>query len=202
MAVLALVIFVAMFLVVFVLRSVIQKRRTGDSGIRAGVLSAAVGSIEWLAGWMLVAAMVTAVAAPVAEIAGLEPWTDSGWVRGAGAAIAVIGTGLTLFAQLSMGDEWRIGVDASERTDLVTTGVFAMVRNPIFSAMIITAVGLAVMVPNPISVAGVLLLIMAIEMQVRSVEEPYLRRIHGDHYAAYETQVPRLVPRIGSNRRR
>lgn len=197
MAVLALVIFGVMFVVVFVGRSVIQKRRTGDSGIRAGVLGAAIGSIEWLAGWLLVAAMLTAVAAPVAELAGLAPWTDSAWVRGAGTVVAIGGIGLTFMAQLSMGDQWRIGVDETERTDLVTSGVFGVVRNPIFSAMIVVAVGLAAMVPNPISAVGVVLLVLAIEMQIRAVEEPHLRRLHGDRYADYEAQVGRLVPQIG-----
>ncbi len=141
--------------------------------------------------------MLTAIAAPLAELSGLAPLTDATWFRSAGAFVALAGIGLTFLAQLNMGDQWRIGVDESERTDLVTTGVFGVVRNPIFSAMIVTAVGLAVMVPNPISVGGVVLFIVAIELQVRSVEEPYLRELHGDSYAAYEAQVGRLAPRIG-----
>lgn len=197
MAILALAIFSVMFLVVFVARSVVQKRRTGDTGLRAGVLGAAPWTMEWLAGWLLVAALLTAVAAPVAELAGLAPWTDVTWIRLVGAAIAVLGTALTFLAQLNMGDEWRIGVDTEEQTGLVTDGVFAIVRNPIFSALIVAAVGLAVMVPNPISLIGVVLLIVAIEMQVRSVEEPHLRRLHGEQYAAYEARVGRLIPRVG-----
>lgn len=197
MAILALAIFSVMFLVVFVARSVVQKRRTGDTGLRAGVLGAAPWTMEWLAGWLLVAALLTAVAAPVAELAGLAPWTDVTWIRLVGAAIAVLGTALTFLAQLNMGDEWRIGVDTEEQTGLVTDGVFAIVRNPIFSALIVAAVGLAVMVPNPISLIGVVLLIVAIEMQVRSVEEPHLRRLHGEQYAAYEARVGRLIPGVG-----
>lgn len=197
MPVLALTIFAIMFLVVFVARSVIQKRRTGDTGIRAGGLSASAGSIEWLAGWMLLVAILTAVAAPIAELAGLNPFTDATWFRSAGAAIALAGIGLTFLSQLSMGNQWRIGVDASEQTELVTTGAFGVVRNPIFSAMIVTAVGLAVMVPNPISMVGAVLFVVAVEMQVRSVEEPYLRDLHGDRYTAYESRVGRLLPRVG-----
>lgn len=193
-AVLALVLFAIMFLVLFVARSVIQKRRTGDAGIRATVLDASFGSLEWFAGWMLIAAILTAVAAPVAELAGLAPWTGSGWVRGAGAAITIVGIGLAFLAQLSMGDSWRIGVDVDEQTDLVTTGAFAIVRNPIFSSVIVVGIGLATMVPNPISAVGVLLPIGAIEMQIRGVEEPHLRELHGQRYAEYEGRVGRLLP--------
>lgn len=196
MPALALVIFAAMFLVVFVLRSVIQKRRTGDTGIRAGVLDAPVGSLEWIAGLMLVVAILTAVGAPVAELAGLEPWTESNWFRGIGALIALAGTTLTFLSQLSMGDSWRIGIDPNERTHLVTNGAFRIVRNPIFSAVIVVAVGLAMMVPNPISATGIALVISAIELQVRAVEEPHLRELHGQQYKDYEAQVGRFLPKL------
>lgn len=46
-----------------------------------------------------------------------------------GLGLAVIGLALVLAAQQAMGDSWRIGVDPSERTGLVTTGAFATVRN-------------------------------------------------------------------------
>lgn len=197
MPVLALVIFAIMFFVVFVARSAIQKRRTGDTGVRAAALGASAGSIERLAGWALVVAMLTAVAAPIAELAGLAPWTDNVWVHGAGAVVAIAGIGLTFVAQIGMGDQWRIGVDPNERTDLVTTGTFGIVRNPIFSAMILAAIGLAVMVPNVISALGVAMLIAAIELQVRGVEEPHLRDIHGAAYDADAARVGRLLPGIG-----
>lgn len=197
MAVAALILLVVMFLVVFVLRSSIQKRNTGDSGIRAGVLASSVGSLEWVAGVLLVVAMVALLVAPIAEIIGLGPLTSSGWVRGIGVVVAIGGTALTFAAQMSMGTEWRIGVDTDERTSLVTGGAFTIVRNPIFSAMLVAATGLTLMVPNPISIGGLAVLAVAIEMQVRAVEEPHLRRLHGPAYATYEGRVGRFVPRLG-----
>lgn len=176
MAALGLVLFGIMFLVILVARTVVQKRRTGDSGIRAGVLGASFGSLEWVAGWLLVFALPAGVAAPAAEMAGLDPWFTSSWVRWAGALIAAVGIGLTFVSQLSMGDEWRIGVDPDEETGLVTAGAFAVVRNPIFSCMMVTGAGLAILVPNAISAVGLVLLVAAIELQVRFVEEPHLRR--------------------------
>ena len=197
MAVAALVMFVVMFLVVFVARSLIQKRATGDDGIRAGVLGAAVGSLEWLAGWLLVVAFLAGLAAPIAEIAGIEPTITTGWLRGAGVIVAGLGIVVTFLAQNNMGAEWRIGIDTNEHTGLVTDGAFGLVRNPIFTAMIFTATGLALMVPNPISITGLILLIAAIELQVRFVEEPHLRRLHGNDYKSYASRVGRFMPGIG-----
>ncbi len=65
-----------------------------------------------------------------------------------GIAIAAAG-GLTVFlAQLGMGESWRVGVNEEERTDLVTAGWFSVVRNPIYSAMIVGLLGFALMVPT------------------------------------------------------
>ena len=201
MAVAALTMFVVWFFVAFVARSIIQKRTTGDSGIRAGGLQAAAGSIEWWAGWIFVLALIAGFAAPVAEIAGYEPITTNPWLRGTGAMIACIGIVATFLAQMNMGSEWRIGVDADEQTGLVTSGAYRAVRNPIFTAMIIAAIGLAMMVPSPVSIAAAILLVVAVELQVRFVEEPHLSRLHGDGYRSYASRVGRLVPGVGRMRR-
>jgi protein-S-isoprenylcysteine O-methyltransferase Ste14 len=102
-----------------------------------------------------------------------------------------------LVAQVAMGNSWRIGVDADERTDLVTGGPFALVRNPIFSAMTVTGAGLAFMVPNVVALLGFAMLLAALEVQVRVVEEPYLHAVHGIGYADYAAQVGRFVPGVG-----
>lgn len=115
----------------------------------------------------------------------------------AGTALALAGVGLTLYAQVAMGTSWRIGVDPGERTELVVDGPFALVRNPIFSAMLPTAAGLALMVPNSASLAGLAGLAVALELQVRVVEEPYLRRVHGRDYERYAARVGRFVPGLG-----
>lgn len=46
----------------------------------------------------------------------------------------MVGIAATLYAQIAMGNSWRIGVDPTERTTLVTNGPFALVRNPTFAA--------------------------------------------------------------------
>ena len=55
--------------------------------------------------------------------------------RAAGVVLFTIGLVATLWAQMAMGISWRIGVDPSEATPLVTAGPFRLVRNPIFTAM-------------------------------------------------------------------
>lgn len=59
-----------------------------------------------------------------------------------------------LVAQSGMGSSWRIGVDPAERTELVTGGVFAVVHNPIFTAMLAAQAGLAFAVPGAVALAS------------------------------------------------
>ncbi|WP_323127109.1 methyltransferase family protein [Rubrobacter marinus] len=114
-----------------------------------------------------------------------------------GFALFFAGLAGTLLAQIAMGASWRVGVDQAERTELVTAGPFALVRNPIFSAMVPAFLGLALLVPNLVALLAVAGLVAAVEIQVRLVEEPYLLRVHGVRYAEYASRVGRFVPGFG-----
>jgi protein-S-isoprenylcysteine O-methyltransferase Ste14 len=63
--------------------------------------------------------------------------------------------------------------------------------------MIPAFVGIALLAPNPLTIAGALGVIAALELQTRRVEEPYLLRTHGERYAAYAARVGRFLPGIG-----
>lgn len=197
---LALGLFAVWFVVVFVVRSVVQKRATGDSGIRPGAFAEDASGIERAAYLLLILAFAGAIAAPVAAMAGVDPLIDTDAVPVVGLVVAIVGIAATYAAQLGMGSEWRIGIDRTEVTGLVTDGVFGLVRNPIFTAMIFTAAGFAAMVPNIIAVVAASCLVIAIELQVRSVEEPHLRRLHGDTYDQYLARVGRFLPFLGRAR--
>src|SRR5439155_892973 len=69
----------------------------------------------------------------------------------AGVVIGLGGAALVFLAQVQMGASWRIGLDPEERTDLVTAGLFGVVRNPIYAGMLATIVGIALLVPNVVA---------------------------------------------------
>lgn len=194
MAAAAMALFVVFVLVAGGLRTWIQRSRTGDSGIRRSRKKLSTG--QW---WVGPFATLPGVAAPVAELLGLDPLPllDPQPLRIGGAILAGFGIVLVFGAQMAMGDSWRIGVDESERTDLVTSGPFHLVRNPIFTAVLLAVTGLALMVPNWFSVVGLALLFLGIEVEVRRIEEPYLLRIHGSAYESYASEVGRFLPGIG-----
>ena len=194
----AIALYVAFLLLAFGWRTWLQWRRTGASGFHG--ISGRPGSAEWLGGVLFVVALVLAFVAPILALADVhEPLTalDRTPVHLVGLVLAVGGIAATLIAQVAMGNSWRIGVDPDDRTSLVMTGPFAIVRNPIFAAMLPAALGLALMVPSVAALVGALGLLIAVELQVRVVEEPYLSRTHGAEYLGYAGRVGRFLPGIG-----
>jgi protein-S-isoprenylcysteine O-methyltransferase Ste14 len=198
MVITELVLFAAFVLLAWGLRVAIQLRRTGDHGLRPP-LDVRAQAHGWTALLIATGIPTVGVAAPVAALAGLDPpaLLHHPEIQGAGLALACIGIPATFAAQLAMGASWRIGVDAGERTALVTTGVFGLVRNPIYTAAITTLAGLALIVPNAVALAGLLAAVAGFYLHVRLVEEPYLDRMHGAAYRGYAARVGRFLPRLG-----
>lgn len=188
---------VAYFVAAFVVRSVVQRRRTGDWGFR---LSRSRGAAARIASGLMVFGfgLVSAgMAADINHFLRLIPLLDHRPLRLGGIALMALALAATTKAQVDLRESWRIGVDTTERTDLVTDGVFSLVRNPIFSGMLLFGLGSALAVPNWFALIGLLLLAAGLEVQVRGVEEPYLLRVHGRSYRSYATRVGRFVPGIG-----
>jgi protein-S-isoprenylcysteine O-methyltransferase Ste14 len=192
----AIALYIIFLALAFGLRTLIQLRRTGSTGFRAfsaersaaeraGVLLVTLGGVLSFAG--------LAASSALPEFAPLDRAAIA-WV---GAALAAAAIALVTAAQFNMGDSWRIGVDTSERTDLVTTGLFAVVRNPIFTGMLAFWIGIALMVPNALTILGFFVALAGIEVQVRMVEEPYLLRVHGVRYRDYASRTGRLLPGLG-----
>lgn len=192
---LALVLQVGFLAIAIAGRMLMHRRRTGDWGFRwqrddrlarlSGALFAAA-IVLGTVGLALVAFSVTPVWGAL----------DGSGVSAAGLAMFAAGCVSTVAAQSAMGKSWRIGVDPTERTALVVDGPFAWARNPVFTGMVTAAAGLALIAPTVLTIAAVVMLLVAVEIQVRSVEEPYLRVAMPD-WQPYAERVGRFVPRLG-----
>jgi protein-S-isoprenylcysteine O-methyltransferase Ste14 len=201
MAVLDLVLVAAWVGLVSLLRGALHYRRTGASPVR---LRDRPGSPQWWARVLTTVGVLLAIAAPLAELAGLAPFAalDQPLSRWAGIALVVAGIVITIDSQVAMGRSWRADVDPDARTELVTSGPFRFVRNPVFSGSVASVVGLALVVPNVVSLLMLVAFLAGLEIQVRLVEEPYLLRVHGDAYRDYAARTGRFVPGIGRLRPR
>ncbi|HEY1097518.1 MAG TPA: isoprenylcysteine carboxylmethyltransferase family protein [Myxococcota bacterium] len=197
MSLAALIAFSLFTVVVFGWRSVAQYRATGSTGFKG--ISGPPLSPSWWGGVLFVIGVVALPAAALLDVADL--WSTfrapSTAMRVAGGVLCALGMVGTSISQHTMGTSWRIGVDAQETTALVDDGIFGLVRNPIFTFMTIASIGFSLLVPHVLAIVGVVAVVVAIELQVRLVEEPYLIATHGDAWRAYAARVGRFVPGFG-----
>lgn len=186
--------------VAFGARVLLQFRQTGASGIKRPKV---VGSVAWWAGLLFVSAFVLGVGSTVLQMTGqsVPLLPEHPLMQVSGFALYLLGLGLVIWSQLAMGNSWRIGVDPSERTRLITTGPFRYARNPIFTGMILTVLGLCLLATNAGSILAFIILVLSLELQVRLIEEPYLTSVHGPTYLDYASRAGRFVPYVGQLRR-
>jgi protein-S-isoprenylcysteine O-methyltransferase Ste14 len=119
------------------------------------------------------------------------PW----WAAVAGWAAVLTGVSLAALAQAQMGASFRVGID-SNPTNLVTGGLFAYSRNPIFAALLLAFTGLAVLTLSAWTVLGLAVTLLVFQLQSR-LEEEHLMQTHGDVYRRYAAKTGRFLPGFG-----
>jgi protein-S-isoprenylcysteine O-methyltransferase Ste14 len=114
-------------------------------------------------------------------------------------AVAWIGVGLCcggllvlLASLISFGKSFRVGIDIDHPDQLVTTGVFAWSRNPIYVGFFLVLVGQFLVFPNWIPLAYLAAGTALFHRQVLR-EEEFMRRQYGEEYAVYCRRVRRYV---------
>lgn len=84
---------------------------------------------------------------------------------------------------------------------LVTTGVFAFVRNPIYSAFMFCCWGASFISNNLYFLFTIPLYWGLLTVLVKKTEEVWLKEIFGDEYIAYCKRVNRCIPWLSRNKK-
>jgi protein-S-isoprenylcysteine O-methyltransferase Ste14 len=195
---LAIVLLVVFLVVTLFIRIAVAVRQTGSTGLLG--LREGAGALEVASGVVFVAGNLVGASSPVLVLSDvIDPISsiDTAAAHVAGVILAAGGIAIVFAAQMGMGSSWRIGVSDEQDTDLVTGGLFRLSRNPIYAAMFVTWIGFFGMVPTIPAIVGGAMVVIALEGQVRFVEEPFMRRTHGSAYQNYERRVGRFVPGVG-----
>jgi len=117
------------------------------------------------------------------------------WVRVVGIVFGAAGVAVFAAAVVTMRDNWRAGVSKTEKTELVTAGIFAYSRNPAFLGFDLVYIGIVLMFFNwPLFLMTVFTAVM-LHLQIVNVEEPFLLETFADEYETYRKQVNRYAGR-------
>lgn len=112
-----------------------------------------------------------------------------------GAAVSVVGTVVFIISVLTMRDSWRAGVPENDRTELVTSGIYQISRNPAFLGFDLLYIGVLMMFFNWVLCGASAFAIIMYHLQIVNVEEDYLLVTFGDDYLEYKKKVCRYIGR-------
>ncbi|MDR1772818.1 MAG: isoprenylcysteine carboxylmethyltransferase family protein [Hungatella sp.] len=121
----------------------------------------------------------------------LSPTFPTG-VRWLGTAFTLGGVIFFVLAITSMRDSWRAGVDETQKTSIVTRGIYKVSRNPAFVGFDMLYIGSAISLSGVIMIAAALIGILLLHFQILE-EEKYLPRAFGDEYLRYKNSTPRYL---------
>jgi protein-S-isoprenylcysteine O-methyltransferase Ste14 len=141
-------------------------------------------------------------------VAGLVPWWITRWQfqppffgleagRAIGIILIVAGVGglVDSFARFAL---QGLGTPApiAPTRNLVVTGLYRHVRNPMYAAVVAAILGQAILFGDWGLIVYAALAWLACHMFVVAYEEPTLARTFGAQFTAFRANVPRWIPRL------
>jgi protein-S-isoprenylcysteine O-methyltransferase Ste14 len=111
-----------------------------------------------------------------------------------GASVILLGGAIFGWALLVF-ESWRILAKLDQGHRLCTRGPFRFVRNPIYLACDLLALGSFLWIPNVATLAGVLFMHLGGELRARA-EEKVLAEAFGEEYGRYRAATGRFFPKL------
>ncbi|MHA6529336.1 methyltransferase family protein [Paenibacillus sp. BAC0078] len=159
-------------------------KRNKDFSIYSAELLVKVSSALWLLAWAAEIIFHEQISSVIGFMFGNIYTTYIGIM------ITAVGVGIFIAAIVYMKSSWRVGIDKTTRTSLVTDGIYRFSRNPAFVGFNLMFVGLFVTYANLFTLIVLVMNLLAFHLLILQ-EEKHLYSMFGDEYARYTRRVPR-----------
>jgi protein-S-isoprenylcysteine O-methyltransferase Ste14 len=180
---------VIVFLLGTVLTRVLLLRRVGTEAMHFGELDKTDFLIPPVALFYFYTIFAAAFHWPLVSTRRFFHSNTIGWV---GVGLCFIGLLVLVMSLISFGRSFRVGIDVEDPDKLITTGIFAISRNPIYVGFAFVLVGEFLVFPNWIPLAYLAAGVLLFHRQVLR-EESFMRQHYGQEYAQYCRRVRRYV---------
>ncbi len=118
-----------------------------------------------------------------------------GWSRWTGFALGVVSVIFWTWTQVTLDTQWSAQLQLTKNHHLVTTGPYAYIRHPLYTAMFGWCVALSLLTANWIFIAVCVLSIAGLVWRVPK-EEQMMVEAFGEEYIAYMQRTARFFPRL------
>ena len=152
-----------------------------------------IGFVKFVEITMKIAAILVFIAGLVSIF--LETGHSLTAIRVMGAIISVGGTVIFIVAVWTMRDSWRAGVSKTDKTELITNGIYHISRNPAFLGFDLLYIGTLLMFFNWILCFLTVFAVTMYHLQIVNVEEDFLLATFGNEYLKYKKKVCRYIGR-------
>lgn len=124
----------------------------------------------------------------------LEALHEAG-VQLVGATLLALATVLYVVSVWTLGTSWRIGLDPLSQGPLITSGIYRVIRHPIYASLLVVLVGGFLTYACAFSAAAAVAGLPVIVLVVRR-EQKFLVERFGDAYRRYAEGTGELFPRL------
>ena len=107
--------------------------------------------------------------------------------------LCVMGLLGAIWSRRTLANNWSSEVVFKERHELVERGPYRFIRHPIYTSLLLMALGTALASGRPITLVGFLLIIAGLCVKIKQEEELMLRHFPAQ-YAAYKSRAKALIP--------
>jgi protein-S-isoprenylcysteine O-methyltransferase Ste14 len=119
-----------------------------------------------------------------------QEFFHSGAISWMGMFLCLAGLSLLLWSLVSFGQSFRVGIDTEHPDKLITSGIFALSRNPIYVAFVFILLGQFLIFSNWILLVYIGAATWLFHRQVLR-EEDYLKKHYSEEYLEYCDRVRR-----------
>ena len=152
-----------------------------------GVFIGRVAAFLLLMGWIVCYAL------DPPWVAGLR-FPSPAWLRWLGFILGLGSLGLLAWTQVALGRQWSAQLQLRAEHHLVTTGPYARVRHPLYTAMFGLGAGFALLTADGVFALMAVMAIAGLAARVGREEQMMVSRF-GQEYTAYMRRTGRFLPR-------
>ena len=116
-------------------------------------------------------------------------------IQRTGAALTILGCLFAIWARLALGDNWSGRPTVKAGHELVVAGPYALARHPIYTGILVAAIGTGLTDLQGRRVLGVVIIALSVLFKIRQ-EEHLMIETFPDSYPLYQRRVKKLIPGV------
>jgi len=112
-----------------------------------------------------------------------------------GLAVTIAGCLFAIWARITLGSNWSGRATVKAGHELIVTGPYALARHPIYTGLLVAALGTGLATGKMRCIVGFILIILALFIKM-SQEERLMMQTFPEAYPSYRRRVKALIPGV------